>query len=144
MDPFLTLARETITRCRTLAECTEERGFTTRTFLSKPMHDVHQQLRIWMTQAGMQVRIDHAGNIRGCYDSGHAGAARLYIGSHLDTVPHAGAFDGVLGVLMGVALVKALAAHRLSFTLEVIGFSEEEGVRFGVPFIGSRIFAGDR
>src|SRR5437762_9531793 len=144
MERFLTLAHETIARCRMLAECTEESGFTTRTFLSAPMHDVHQQLGGWMTEAGMQVRVDHAGNIRGCYESGHVAAARLYIGSHLDTVPHAGAFDGVLGVLMGVALVETLAARPLAFALEVIGFSEEEGVRFGMPFIGSRVFAGDR
>ena len=69
--------------------------------------------------------------------------ARLFIGSHLDTVPHAGAFDGVLGVVMGVALAESLDGRRLPFSIEVVGFSEEEGVRFGVPFIGSRAFVGD-
>jgi allantoate deiminase len=144
MERFLTLAHQAIARCRSLAECTEEPGFITRTFLSAPMHEVHKRLGGWMTEAGMQVHVDHAGNIRGCYESHRAAAARLYIGSHLDTVPRAGAFDGILGVLMGVALVEALADRKLGFALEVIGFSEEEGVRFGVPFIGSRAFAGDR
>jgi allantoate deiminase len=61
------------------------------------------------------------------------------IGSHLDTVPHAGAFDGILGVVMGIALVEA----RPKCAIEVVGFSDEEGVRFGIPFIGSRAVAGD-
>jgi len=64
MERFLTLAHETIARCRSLATCTEEPGFTTRTFLSEPMREVHTQVSAWMVQAGMQVRVDHAGNIR--------------------------------------------------------------------------------
>jgi allantoate deiminase len=76
------------------------------------------------------------------YAASRPDAPRLYLGSHLDTVPHAGAFDGILGVVMGVALVEQLR-RRLSFHIEVIGFSEEEGVRFGIPFIGSRAFTGD-
>jgi allantoate deiminase len=67
----------------------------------------------------------------------------MLIGSHLDTVPRAGAFDGILGVVLGVALVERLDRRRLPFAIEVIGFSEEEGVRFGVPFIGSRALIGD-
>ncbi len=67
---------------------------------------------------------------------------RLFIGSHLDTVPRAGAFDGILGVVLGIMLVEMLDGRRLPFAIEVIGFSEEEGVRFGVPFIGSRALAG--
>ena len=66
----------------------------------------------------------------------------MLIGSHLDTVPNAGAFDGVLGVVLAVTLLNALEGQRLPFGIEVIGFSEEEGVRFGVPFIGSRALAG--
>ena len=70
-------------------------------------------------------------------------APRLIIGSHLDTVPHAGAFDGILGVVLGVELVELLIGRRFHFAIEVVGFSEEEGVRFGVPFIGSRALIGD-
>lgn len=132
-----------IARCRLLAEATEEPGFITRTFLSDPMHAVHAHLGEWMEQAGMSVGLDHAGNLRGLYAAAEPSAPRLYIGSHLDTVPHAGAFDGILGVVLGVALIERLNRRRLSFEIEVIGFSEEEGVRFGVPFIGSRAFIGD-
>ena len=82
------------------------------------------------------------GNLRGLYPAAAEKAARLVIASHLDTVPHGGAFDGVLGVMMGVALLKSLAGKRLAVEIEVIGFSEEEGVRYGIPFIGSRAVMG--
>jgi allantoate deiminase len=104
------------------------------------MHEVHSQLRVRMEQAGMSVTIDAAGNLRGLYAG--ASATPLLIGSHLDTVPHAGAFDGVLGVVLGLALVECLDKRQLKFPIEVVGFSEEEGVRFSVPFIGSRALVG--
>jgi allantoate deiminase len=132
-----------IDRCRRVAEMSEEPGYTTRTFLSEPMHAVHAYLRDWMQQAGMQVRTDPVGNLRGVYPSAQPSAPRLFIGSHLDTVPRAGAFDGILGVVLAVALIESLRGRRLPFHVEVVGFSEEEGVRFGVPFIGSRAFIGD-
>jgi allantoate deiminase len=66
----------------------------------------------------------------------------LLIGSHLDTVPNAGAYDGILGVVLAVSLLESLGGRRLPFGIEVLGFSEEEGVRFGTPFIGSRALVG--
>jgi allantoate deiminase len=135
-------ATEAVRRCRLLAACSEAPGVTTRTFLSPPMRDVHAHVTQWMQAAGMAVSIDNAGNIRGVYAGAPAGARRFFIGSHLDTVPGAGAFDGVLGVMLGIALVESLDGRRLPFAIEVVGFSEEEGVRFGVPFIGSRALAG--
>jgi allantoate deiminase len=96
-----------------------------------------------MEAAGMSVATDHAGNLRGVYPSTRPDAPRFFIGSHLDTVPRAGVFDGILGVMLGVALVKLLDDRRLPFAMEIIGFSDEEGVRFGLPFIGSRALVGD-
>jgi allantoate deiminase len=84
--------------------------------------------------------VDAAGNLRGL--RGSEGVRRLVIASHLDTVPNAGAFDGILGVVLGIALTEVLGDGRADLAIEVIGFSEEEGVRFGVPFIGSRAVAG--
>ena len=135
-------AAETIRRCRLLAGCSEEAGATTRTFLSAPMREVHAHVGGWMRGAGMVVSIDPAGNIRGLHPGDGATTRRLVIASHLDTVPNAGAFDGVLGVMLGISLVESLEGRRLPFAIEVIGFSEEEGVRFGTPFIGSRALAG--
>jgi allantoate deiminase len=135
-------ARDVIRVCRELAGHSEEPGFITRTFLSAPMRAVHTDLSAWMTRVGLHPRVDHAGNLRGVYSAAAPDAPRLFIGSHLDTVPRAGAFDGILGVVIGIMLVEMLDGRRLPFSIEVIGFSEEEGVRFGVPFIGSRALAG--
>jgi allantoate deiminase len=135
-------AEEVIARCRTLATFSEDSGSTRRTFLSAPMHDCHREITGWMTALGVEVRIDAAGNLRGLYAGAESKAPRLLVGSHLDTVPNAGAYDGVLGVVLAVALLQALNGRRLPFAIEVIGFSEEEGVRFGTPFIGSRALTG--
>ena len=135
-------ARDVLNGCRTLAGFSEEHGRTTRTFLSPPMHDVHAYLGSWMRRIGMSVQVDDAGNLRGLYHASSPEGPRLFVGSHLDTVSDAGAFDGVLGVVLAIALVELLDHRRLPFSIEVIGFSDEEGVRFGVPFIGSRALAG--
>jgi allantoate deiminase len=95
-----------------------------------------------MERAGLSARVDAVGNLRGVYSPRNADAPHLLIGSHLDTVPNAGAYDGVLGVILGLALIEALDGRKLAFGLELIGFSEEEGIRFGVPFIGSRALIG--
>ena len=94
----------------------------------------------WARRIGMKnVRVDDAGNFRAVLTG--RSEKRLLIGSHLDTVPNAGAFDGVLGVVMGMALAESFQDPLPACTLEVVGFSEEEGVRFGRPFIGSIAFA---
>ncbi len=95
-----------------------------------------------MAAISAEARIDAAGNLRGLYAGADAKAPRLMLGSHLDTVPNAGAYDGVLGVVLAVALLEALEGRRLPFGIEIVGFSEEEGVRFGTPFIGSRALTG--
>ena len=131
-----------VERCRALAAFSESPEGLLRTFLSPPMHDVHRLLGHWMEAAGMRVRVDAAGNLRGVYPAAADPSPRLLLGSHVDTVPNAGAFDGVLGVVLAIALVDALGGRGLPFSIEVAAFSEEEGVRFGVPFIGSRALAG--
>ena len=133
-------AARVVNRCLALAAFTEEPGRITRTFLSPPMHDVHRHVGRWMSEAGMQVSIDPAGNIRGLFGAG----PRLIIGSHLDTVPDAGPFDGILGVMLGIELVETLSRREPPpYAIEVLGFSDEEGVRFGIPFLGSRALVGD-
>ena len=138
----LKLAGEVIARCRKLASFSEDSASTRRTFLSPPMRDVHRQIAAWMEQLGIKSRIDAAGNLRGIYAAEEVSAPRLMMGSHLDTVPNAGAFDGILGVLLPIAILQALEGRRLPCAIEIVGFSEEEGVRFGVPFIGSLALVG--
>lgn len=143
-------AQQVIARCRELARCTDVPGETTRTYLSPATRQVHTLLGGWMRAAGMDVRVDAAGNLRGLLPGAESGAPRLLIGSHLDTVTNAGAFDGILGVVLGVSLVEAFVADSNSavesarpFAVEVIGFSEEEGVRFRKPFLGSLAAVGE-
>ncbi len=135
-------AEEVIARCRKLARFSEDAGGTRRTFLSAPMRECHREIAAWMEPLGVETRIDAAGNLRGLYPGAESKAPRLLLGSHLDTVPNAGAFDGVLGVVLAIALLEGLDGRRLPFGIEVVGFSEEEGVRFGTPFIGSRALIG--
>src|SRR4051794_5880892 len=96
--PFFTAAQQVVAHCRALALFSEAPVGTTRTFLCEAMHDCHRYLRSWMEQAGMAVSVDGVGNLRGFYPGGTAEAPIFAVGSHLDTVPNAGAFDGVLGV----------------------------------------------
>jgi allantoate deiminase len=135
-------AHEVIRRCRKLASFSEDAGSTRRTFLSEPMRDCHREISQWLEPLGASVTTDAAGNLRAVFLGADPRAPRLLLGSHLDTVPNAGAFDGVLGVVLAVALMESLAGRELPFGIEVIGFSEEEGVRFGVPFLGSRALVG--
>ena len=129
-------------RCRELAAFSEDWGSLRRTFLSPPMHDVHRTITSWVEPLGASAKIDAAGNFRALYPAGADRAPRLLIGSHLDTVPNAGCYDGILGVVLAVALLEALQGADMPFAIEVVGFSEEEGVRFGIPFIGSRAMVG--
>ena len=131
-----------VARCKRLATFSEDVGSTRRTFLCPAMRDCHREITAWLNAAGSDVTVDAAGNLRGFYAAERRNAPRLLLGSHLDTVPNAGAYDGVLGVVIAVALLEALEGKRLPFGIDVVGFSEEEGVRFGTPFIGSRAFVG--
>jgi allantoate deiminase len=140
--PTANLATEVVARCKTLARFSEDAGSTRRTFLSPPMRDCHADITKWLRAVGAEVNLDAAGNLHGYYTGTQSTAPRLLLGSHLDTVPNAGAYDGVLGVVLAVALLETLEGRRLPFGIEVIGFSEEEGVRFSVPFIGSRALVG--
>lgn len=141
-DVTAAIAAKVIDRCRTVARFTDAPGGTTRTFLSPAMRECMSTVKRWMEAAGLSVSVDAVGNLRGLYHGTKNESPRLIIGSHLDTVPKAGAFDGILGVMLGLALVESLAGRRLSFAVELIGFSEEEGVRFRTPFIGSRALVG--
>jgi len=135
-------AERAIADCRRIALMTEEPGRTTRRFLTEPMHAVHALLRERMEALGMKVAVDAVGNLRGLWRPKGAGAKRLILGSHIDTVPDAGAFDGVLGVMLAIEWAGIARDLRLPIAIEVIAFSEEEGMRYGVPFLGSRAVTG--
>ncbi|WP_263352605.1 allantoate amidohydrolase [Acidicapsa acidisoli] len=137
-----TRAAAAIAECRLIATMSEEAGRTTRRFLTPPVTKVHAHLRARMAALGMSVRVDAVGNLRGLWQPASGTSKRFVLGSHIDTVPDAGAFDGVLGVVLALELVEMARVRSLPLAIEVIAFSEEEGVRFGVPFLGSRAVAG--
>ncbi|HEV2447326.1 MAG TPA: allantoate amidohydrolase [Candidatus Sulfopaludibacter sp.] len=131
-----------IAECRHLATMTEEPGRTTRRFLTPPVHEVHAHLRRRMADLEMDVRVDAVGNLRGLWKPPNAHEGRLILGSHIDTVPDAGAYDGVLGVMLAIECVEIAREIAFPMPIEVIAFSEEEGVRFGIPVLGSRAVVG--
>ena len=116
----------------------------TRPFASGAMARANALVGRWMTEAGMAVRVDAAGNLVGHLPGTDPDAGTLLMGSHLDSVRDAGPFDGPLGVLVAVACVERLRAEDvgLPFALDVLGFSDEEGLRFGTAYLGSRAIAG--
>src|ERR1700676_5200120 len=111
-------AREVIARCRVLSQFSEDPNGTRRTFLSDPMRDCHREISSWMRALGMSVSVDAVGNLRGFYPGASPSAPRLLIGSHLDTVPNAGAFDGIFGVMLAIGLVESLGSRKLPFGIE--------------------------
>ncbi|QDS97111.1 Zn-dependent hydrolase [Adhaeretor mobilis] len=159
------IADVVMSRCDELAACSEDPECITRRYLSPPMHDVHDRLSGWMRTANLTTRIDNAGNLigrrEGTIPTDGASSSEnpapnknpthnkstvpraLLVGSHLDTVPGGGRYDGVLGVLMGLALVELLGDTPLPFHIDVVGFSEEEGVRFSKPYLGSSAMVGE-
>jgi hydantoinase/carbamoylase family amidase len=140
----LTDAEAVMQRCDELATCSEEPGRITRPFASGAMRRVHELGGVWMRAAGMSVRRDNIGNLRARYDGREAGAPTLILGSHLDSVRDAGKYDGPLGVMVAISAVQRLhdADQRLPFAIEVVGFADEEGLRYGSTYLGSRALAG--
>jgi allantoate deiminase len=127
-----------------LGKVSETAHGLTRTYLSPAMDEANALVGGWMREAGLVVREDDAGNLMGRWAAEKSGAKTLLLGSHLDTVRDAGRFDGALGVVLPIVAIAELRARgvTLPFSVEVIGFSEEEAVRFASAYIGSKAYTG--
>ncbi|MEK9282888.1 allantoate amidohydrolase [Bradyrhizobium sp. ISRA442] len=138
------LGEEIVRRINELAAISEETGKLTRIYLSKELRAAADLILGWMREAGMSARLDAIGNVCGRYEGARPGAPCLMLGSHYDTVRDAGKWDGPLGVITAIACVADLnrRGKRLPFAIEVIGFADEEGVRFASTLLGSRAVAG--
>jgi allantoate deiminase len=131
-------------RCDVLGSISDEPDRLTRPFASEAMRRAHEQVTAWMREAGMEVGRDNIGNLRGRYEGANGADETLLIGSHLDSVRDAGKYDGPLGVLVGIASVQGLHDRgiRLPFAIEVVAFADEEGLRYGTTYLGSKALAG--
>lgn len=127
-----------------LGRVSDEPDRLTRTFLSPAMRRANFQVGKWMRSAGLQVGEDSVGNLIGRLASPDPRAKTLLLGSHLDTVRDAGRFDGAVGVLLPIVVLEGLRRRGvlLPFHVEVLGFSEEEGVRFASAYLGSKGYTG--
>jgi beta-ureidopropionase / N-carbamoyl-L-amino-acid hydrolase len=99
----------------------------------------------WMVEAGMTTRLDAAGNLIGTFPGRVQGAPALATGSHLDTVPSGGRFDGVLGVLAGIEVVNTLREYavQLQHPIEVIAFTDEENTMIGCQAIAGTVLVNE-
>lgn len=144
LPSFADCAAQIMDRADVLAQHSDVPDMLTRTYLTPAHHNAAAQLADWMCAAGMSVRRDAAGNVIGRYEGLTARAPALLTGSHFDTVRNAGKYDGNLGILLPLACVARwhAAGRRFPFAIEIIGFAEEEGVRFKATLLGSRAAAG--
>ncbi|BAL75360.1 allantoate amidohydrolase [Bradyrhizobium cosmicum] len=138
------LGKEIVRRINELGAISEDPEKLTRIYLSKELRKAADLILIWMREAGMDAHLDAIGNVCGRYEGERPGAPCLMLGSHYDTVRDAGKWDGPLGVITAISCVADLnrRGKRLPFAVEVVGFADEEGVRFASTLLGSRAVAG--
>ena len=139
-----TLGQAIADRLVELAAVSDEPGALTRLYLGPAHRTAADLVAKWMREAGMTTRIDALGSVVGRYRGRDRGPLTLMLGSHIDTVRDAGRFDGALGVIMAIEVVKAAfkSGKRFPFAIEVVAFGDEEGVRFASTLGGSKALAG--
>jgi allantoate deiminase len=141
---MLSLGDEIVGWIIRLAAISENSEHLARIFLSREHRAAADLILTWMRDAGLQAHLDAIGNVCGRYEGERPGLPCLMLGSHYDTVRDAGKWDGPLGLLTAISCVADLhrRGRRLPFAIEVIGFADEEGVRFASTLLGSRAVAG--
>ncbi|MCP2264157.1 Zn-dependent hydrolase [Promicromonospora thailandica] len=148
-EPMTGTAAWVLERCDELTRHTARDDALERVYLSPEHAAANTAVAAWMRDAGLATATDAAGNLWGRRSAagtpqqpGTRGEPALVLGSHLDTVPDAGRYDGMLGVALAIAVVHRLRGTALPFALEVAGFSDEEGARFGKALLGSCAASG--
>src|SRR5438874_319583 len=140
----LSLGDEIVSRINQLAAISETPAHLARIFLTREHRAAAELILTWMRSAAMAAHLDPIGNVCGRYEGDRPGLPCLMLGSHYDTVRDAGKWDGPLGLLTAISCVADLnrRGRRLPFAVEVVGFADEEGVRFASTLLGSRAVAG--
>lgn len=144
MSEFSDAAALVMARCEALGSLSQNPSCLDRRYLTEQHKLVNQLTSGWMIEAGMTTWQDSVGNIWGRYTSAVPNAPRLIIGSHLDTVPNGGKYDGMLGVVAPVTLMAMFSGEgrQFPFHIDIVGFCDEEGTRFGTTLLGSRALTG--
>jgi len=145
MQQLYTVRAERIMqRIQQLATISEDAHGVTRTFGTAAFLAGRTLVRSWFDAAGLATRVDGIGNLRARLVSTNPAAKTFVLASHIDTVVNAGKFDGPLGVLMALDMLEQFIEKRmeLPFHIELIAFSDEEGVRFHTTYLGSKVVAG--
>ncbi len=144
MNEYQYRAGRILEKINQLASISEDENCITRTFGTEKFMEGADKVLEWMKAAGLNSRIDNIGNVRGKLLCNNPSAKTFVIASHIDTVVNAGKFDGPLGVIMGLDLIEHLRQSKITlpFHIELIAFSDEEGVRFHTTYLGSKVIAG--
>ena len=145
LDADLAAGQRLMSRLEAFAAFTDEPRRLTRLFLSEAHRRAALAFIGWCGEAGLEARIDAAGNVVARYEGKRANAPALMLGSHIDTVRDAGLYDGNYGALAALAVVELLTVRdeRLDHAIEIVAFGDEEGVRFRTTLTGSRAIAGN-
>tara|TARA_A200000159_G_scaffold162320_1_gene185985 strand:+ start:12077 stop:13312 length:1236 start_codon:yes stop_codon:yes gene_type:complete len=145
MSEFAELATQVMARCEILGTLSQNPNCLDRRYLSEQHRLANQLASGWMIEAGMTTWQDAVGNIWGRYTSTVPNAPRLILGSHLDTVPNGGKYDGMLGVVAAISMVAMFDGlqRKFPFNIDIVGFCDEEGTRFGTTLLGSRALTGN-
>lgn len=143
VSEFISLANTVMHWCDVLGAISQA-DYVDRRYLSPQHRKANDQVATWLQQAGCRTWEDGAANLWGRYESSSPNAPRLIFGSHLDTVPNGGKYDGMLGVLAPTMIIGKLNQEgiRLPFHIDIVGFGDEEGTRFGSTLLGSRALTG--
>lgn len=121
----------------------EEKGVN-RLALNDSDGEARDLFTAWLEDEGLDVKIDRIGNIFGVRKGTDPNLKPVMVGSHLDTVREAGVFDGALGVLSGLEIIRLLNQHDFDTvrTITVAAFTNEEGARFQPDMMGSMVYSG--
>lgn len=144
MTHYDKLAQQVMSRCDELGKISQSDENLDRRYLTPEHKQANQLVGEWMSQAGMKTWQDEAGNLWGRLESKTPNAPRYLLGSHLDTVPNGGKYDGMLGVIAPICLLQSFYEQgiELPFHIDLVGFGDEEGTRFRSTLLGSRALTG--
>ena len=142
---YLERAAKIQQRIEELVLFSDDAHYLNRTFGSQSFIKCGNKIESWMREAGLETQVDNIGNVRGKLNSSNPSAKTFVIASHFDTTINAGKYNGVLGIIMGIDLIENIHVNKISlpFHIEVIAFSEEEGIRFHTGYLGSKVVVGN-